>query len=96
MKLTNRTKEAFEKWFAQNNQFNRKENYKWFRFMPSSMKYGVYIDFFNTKKYNGEPLFDYVFGKYYSIKLGSQTHNDIVILSIESASIVFNESEVDW
>jgi len=92
MELTGQCKEAFEKWYADNVEFTGEVLYlEEFYILPPSMKYGVYVDFFNTLKYEGVPFFDHVFNKFYSIRIELQTHNDLVKQTIEKANELFNE-----
>ena len=98
MELTGKCKEAFEKWYNVNlermnyldlytDTFDERGFYK----MPESMRWGVYVDFLNTKKYNGKPLFDYVFSIFFKLKIESQNHNDLVRQSISKSNELFND-----
>ncbi len=100
MKLTGKCREDFEKWFMSSNVFNLNllhlqniqvfDRTKHFYKYPKSMQYGVYADYFNTKKYEGVELFDKCFSVYFYQKTIFQTHNDIVKQAIEKANEIYN------
>jgi hypothetical protein len=92
MILTQKCKQDFNEWYTSwMLVFLRKREITNFYEQPILMQYGEYIEFFNTSKYEGKPLFDYVFSIYYDLKIESQTHNDLVRLSIEKANEIYNK-----
>jgi hypothetical protein len=91
MQLTGKCKEDFKKWYTNwMLLFLRKREIKTFYQQSILMQYGEYIDFFNTSQYEGKPLFDYVFNIRYDLKIESQTHNDLVRISIQKANELYN------
>jgi len=91
MKLTGKCKEDFDKWYPNwCFVFLRKKEITTFYQQPILMQYGEYIEFFNTLKYEGKPLFDHVFSLMYEIKIESETHNDLVRISIKKANEIYN------
>jgi hypothetical protein len=91
MQLTGKCKEDFDKWYTNwMLVFLRKREIKTFYQQSILMQYGEYIDFFNTSQYEGKPLFDYVFNIRYDLKIESQTHNDLVRISIQKANELYN------
>ena len=92
MKLTGKCKEDFKNYLLSDIiDFSYKYNY--FINLQDSMQYGVYVDFFNTKKYEGIELFDKCFSLYFYHKTIFQTHNDIVKQAIEKANEIYNAKE---
>jgi hypothetical protein len=95
MELTGKCKEDFEKWLRPDILSEHRYSElitNCFSGFPSSMQYGVYVDFFNTKKYEGVELFDKCFSLYFYHKTIFQTHNDIVKQAIEKANEIYNSS----
>ncbi len=94
MELTGKCKEEFEDWFSI--QFSNDQywyvTYMKFDLLCDSAKYGVYVDFFESKRYEGEKFFSRIFKIYHSIKLESQDHNKLIRLSLISANELFNKS----
>jgi hypothetical protein len=96
MKLTGKCREDFEKWYNKNSfmlpYFTKEYSGEGlcFKDMDKSMQYGVYIDFLNTKKWEGVELFDKCFNVYFYEKVIFQTHNDIVKQAIEKANEIYN------
>ena len=91
MELTGKCKEEFEKWFKEEHVKWMSSTHYFYNALSSSMKYGVYVDFFNTLRYEGITFFDHVFNKFYNIRIELQTHNDLVKQTIEKANELFNE-----
>jgi hypothetical protein len=101
MKLTGKCKEDFEKWYLQwvfnektflSLRFNSEQILENWNSLHQSEKYGVYVDFFNTKKYEGVELFDKCFSLYFYHKTIFETHNDIVKQAIEKANEIYNKT----
>lgn len=99
MKLTGKCKEDFDKWLYDlkfnNEKYDNLDAFSDLRWddYPESMQSGVLIDFFDSKKYKGIKFFSYVFDLYYSIRIPIQTHNDIVVQSLEQCNKIHNESK---
>ena len=91
MKLTGKCKEDFKNYLL-NGMPHSSYKYNYFIAQDYSMQYGVYVDYFNTKKYEGVELFDKCFSLYFYHKTIFQTHNDIVKQAIEKANEIYNSS----
>jgi hypothetical protein len=100
MELTGKCKEQFKKWYssqeynlsATHNAGYHPDNYiDWFYKLPKSMQYGVYVDFFDSVKYEEKSFFSKIFEIYYKDKTEYFTHNDIIRNSIEKANEIYNK-----
>ena len=95
MKLTGKCREDFEKYrmlyYSETENDVKGSGCSIWESLGYSMQYGVYVDFFNTKKYEGVELFDKCFSLYFYHKTIFQTHNDIVKQAIEKANNIYNE-----
>ena len=100
MELTGKTLRDFWIWYLlpeqrktyKTSSLRGGDNAAKIRFLAMSFaeRYGVYVDFLNTKKYEGVELFDKCFNVYFYNKAIFQTHNDIVKQAIEKADEIYN------
>jgi len=86
IELTGRCKEDFDKYIFQRDDVDLCQ----FGIICESMRYGVYIDFFNTVRYRDKELFSELFKKYYNQKTEDFTHHSIVRNTIEACNEWYN------
>ena len=94
MKITGKCKEDFEKWYLHSVETNYIDDVhviKDFYAKLQSMQNGVYVDFFDSVKYEGEGLFSLLFKVYYQDKTDDFSHNDIVKNTLEACIESYNE-----
>ena len=97
MKLTGKCKEDFDKWYLDTyckgctRIASLRLKMLVFLSLEPSKQYGVYIDFFDSVKYEGKSFFSKIFAMYYKEKTEYFTHNDIIRNSIEKANEIYNK-----
>lgn len=91
MKLTGKTKEAFITFCIDNNYCKNPHIEYWLNNQIDEIYLNaLIIDFLDTIKYMGVPLFEYCFSAYWHHRIESQSFNNVCIKSIEKANEIFN------
>jgi hypothetical protein len=93
MELTGKCKDDFEKWYLKD-QHNEEGYHDYllrsFYSKGLAMQYGVYVDFFDSVKYEGKGLFTILFKKYYEQKTDDFSHMNIAVNAIQKGNEIYN------
>jgi len=93
MILNGKAEEDFENWFDESypelsSDYNGDFN------MPITSYNALIIEWLDTLRYKGRPMFEVCFEFFWNLKIPSQSFNDVCIQSIEQAIDIYNESKL--
>jgi len=90
MKLTGKCEEDFLKHISFNHGLDEND----FELQKQVFLNSLIIEFFDSVKYEGKPLFEYSFDFFWKYKIQSKGFNDVCIQAIEKANELYNQNKL--